>query len=124
MWCAALGHAIDFIDLGARKSDPRIRSGTRNISAPIWKVFEVRRRLAAARRREETVVADPIGLVPDRDHPIVLRADVLVPLRVTFATIAPLHGPGPGQGIVDRRDFVIHHRWVGLVEIDALFDDR
>src|SRR5215203_3476532 len=49
---------VDFIALGAWKSEPRLRHGTRNTSAPVWKIFEVRRRLAPTRRREEAVVAD------------------------------------------------------------------
>src|SRR5882757_2493114 len=62
-------------------------------SAPVWKIFQVRCRLASSGRCEEAVVADLVGLIADRDHPIVFRANILVPLDITFAPVAALHRP-------------------------------
>src|SRR5258707_911002 len=92
-------------------------------SLAIRKIFQIRRRLPLSGGRQVAGVADQVGLSAARDLTIVLRADELVPLGGAITPIAPLHGPGTRQRMVDRRDLVVQETRIGLVEADALLDD-
>ena len=59
----------------------------------------------------------------DREMLVGRRADVLVPHR-RMAPIAPHDRPGARERVVDRRDLVVQDIGIGLVEADALLDDR
>src|SRR5262249_43018039 len=87
---------------------------------------QIRRLLTLLHRHQEAVGGHEVALLADIDMLIVLGAIVEVPGDVCtgFAHVALGDGPRPRQRMVDRRDLVDQHVLVGLVEMDALLDDR
>lgn len=85
--------------------------------------FQIRRRLILARGHQVAVIAHEVALLPDIDMMVILDAEVLGPQHFGGATVAPGHRPWTGQGMVERRDVVVQHVPVGLVEVNPLLDD-
>src|SRR5207237_7982322 len=61
----------------------------------------------------------------DEDLRVVLGATDFGPFRpwIGTAKVFLVDGPGPRQGVVDDRDFVVQHVWICLVDVDALLED-
>src|SRR5262245_47767679 len=72
-----------------------------------------------------TICARKIVFCADEDLCIVLRAADFGPLRpwIGIANVLLVNDPGPRQGIVDYRHFVMQDVWIRLVQVDSLFED-
>src|SRR5262245_25071702 len=89
-------------------------------------IAQVRRRLARPGRREVAVRPDHIHLVADRDMLAVIGADGFTVIQNGRA-VAPIglgHRPGARERLVSHGDLVDQDVRIGLVEKDALADDR
>src|SRR5258705_11721576 len=89
-------------------------------------ITQVRRRLALAARHQEAIGAQVVDLAADPDQRGPLDAIGLDPveMRLRLAQISLVDGPRPRQRIVDHGDLVMQDIRIGLVEIDALLEDR
>src|SRR5262249_55241903 len=67
-----------------------------------------------------------VMLAPNGDMIVAFAANLVAePDRLTGrdALVDFVDHPWPGQRMVDGRDIIMEQVWIGLVEIDALFDD-
>src|SRR5262245_29855984 len=89
------------------------------------KIFEVRRSLALLGRHQQPVAADHVVLPADLHVIVALTADFLNPyrLRIALSAISLEYRPRPYQRMIDHGDFEDKRIGIGLVEMDALFDD-
>src|SRR5580700_1162960 len=97
-----------------------------SLARPI-EITQVRRRLALLRGHQQAVAAQEIDLTVDVDVHIVFGAHVLLPpdrLLGLRAAIVLDDDPRPRQRVIDGGHLVVHNVRIGLVEIDALLDDR
>src|SRR6202023_1704527 len=92
----------------------------------LLEIPRVGRLLALARGHQQAVGAQEIVLLADGHVAVAFRADEFGPIgpRVGIADIGPGHRPRPRQGMIKHRDLVVHEALVGLVERDALLEDR
>src|SRR5215469_3148658 len=92
----------------------------------LLEVAQIGRRLVLLQRHEIAVLALIVRIPADADHGIVFSADRRLPHRARIGHAAGLlgDGPGPRQRAVDYRYVVIEDVTVGLVEMNALLDDR
>src|SRR5262245_3918605 len=87
-------------------------------------VSQIRRLLTFAGRHQIAISAQVIVLVPDNDVVVSLGAVVLRPLHLGQAAVILGHCPRTRQGVVGCGHFVVKDVRVGLVEKEALLDDR
>src|SRR3989442_1496074 len=75
----------------------------------LLEISQVRRRLVLAGRHQHVIAAQEINLLADGDQRAALGTIGLVPVgaRTWVAHISFVHGPRPGQGMVDHGDFVM-----------------
>src|SRR5262249_20671038 len=109
-----------------RRLKPRRPNAISASLRPFLEISQIWRRLILADRHQHAVAAHEITLSADGDHGIGLDAGALrrARPRIGVARIPLVHGPRPGQCVVDHRDLVMQEVRIGLVEVDALLEDR
>src|SRR6266849_1699311 len=112
------------IDTGQRAS--LAARGLADPSPPRAEVLQARRRLILLGWPDKAILVQEVCFITDANRVALPDARVLVPLRlrVRGAPVVLQHRPGPRQRMVEDRDLVMQEVLVGLVEEDALFDDR
>ena len=93
----------------------------------MFEILQIRRRLILAGRHQHSVAAQIVVFASDHDLPVIFVADEFGPLGgllIGIADISFVHGPRPGQGIVDHRDFVMKNIAVFLVDEDAFLEEK
>src|SRR5437660_1012560 len=87
---------------------------------------QIWRWLALAGGHEQTLGAEIIKLLADKGI-CGGSCTILLNMDRILGGIAPIvlqHCPRPREGVVNQRDLVVQERRIGLVEEDALSDDR
>src|SRR5215472_478780 len=123
---------------GHRFSDKDMRHSRRSRAYPVsvqtgyartsllglLEVFEARRWLILLDRHQVALRAQVIGLVPDLDPQVVVRANLGMPFRGDARLARGLLEDRPrlGQRVVVHRDLVINEIAIVLVEEEALVD--
>src|SRR5216683_3531975 len=89
-------------------------------------IFQVGRRLRLAGGHKIAVRAQIVVLPTGKDPSVVFGTDGFRPLRrmIAITDVFLVDRPGPRQGMVDHRDFVVKEIWIGFVKVDALLEDR